>query len=80
MISTPDRQHAMALIEEAHRAGARWSRACAEVGIEVRTYQRWSAGAALQVDGRPAAVRPEPATKLSVAQRAQVLAVCHEPV
>ena len=79
MISTPDRQHAIALIEEAHGAGARWSRACAEVGIDVRTYQRWTAGEALQVDGRPDAVRPEPANQLSVAERAQVLAVCHEP-
>jgi transposase InsO family protein len=67
------------LIEEAHRAGARWSRACAEVGIDVRTYQRWTAGAAAHVDGRPDAVRPEPANQLSVAERAQVLAVCHEP-
>ena len=79
MISTPDRQHAIALIEEAHGAGARWSRACAEVGIDVRTYQRWTAGEALPVDGRPDAVRPEPANQLSVAERAQVLAVCHEP-
>ena len=44
MISTPDRQHAVALIEEAHRAGARLSRACAELGIDVRTHQRWTQG------------------------------------
>ena len=37
MISAPDRQQAVALIAEAHRAGARWNRACAEVGIDVRT-------------------------------------------
>lgn len=79
MISPSDRQQAVVLIEEAHRAGARWSRACAEVGIDVRTYQRWTAGEALHVDGRPAAVRPEPANKLSVEEQAQVLAVCHEP-
>ena len=78
MISPSDRQQAVVLIEEAHRAGARWSRACAEVGIDVRTYQRWTAGEALHVDGRPAAVRPEPANQLSVEERAQVLAVCHE--
>jgi hypothetical protein len=79
MISPSDRQQAVALIEEAHRAGARWSRACAEGGIAVRTYQRWTAGEGLHVDGRPAAVRPEPANKLSVEERAQVRAVCHEP-
>jgi hypothetical protein len=32
MISTPDRQHAIALIEEAHGAGARWSRAVCRGG------------------------------------------------
>lgn len=79
MISTPDRQQAVALSEAAHRAGARWSRACAEVGIDVRTYQRWTAGEAIQGDGRPTAVRPEPANKLSAAERAPVLAVCHAP-
>ena len=79
MISAPDRQQAVALIAEAHRAGARWSRACVEVGIDVRTYQRWTAGAAIHLDGRPAAVRPEPANKLSVAEQAQMLALCHEP-
>jgi hypothetical protein len=79
MISAPDRQPAVALIEEAHRAGARWSRACAEIGIDVRTHQRWTASETVQVDGRPAAVGPEPATKLSLEERAQVLAVCQEP-
>ena len=79
MSSTPDRQHAMALIEEAHRAGARWSRACAEGGIDVRPYPRWTAREALHVAGRPDAVRPEPANKRSGAERAPVLAVCQEP-
>ena len=80
MISAPDRQQAVALIAEADRAGARWSRACVEVGIDVRTYQRWTAGEAIHLDGRPAAVRPEPADKRSVAEQAQMLALCHEPV
>lgn len=79
MISAPDRQQAVALLEEAHRAGARWSRACAEIGIDVRTHQPWTASETVQGDGRPAAVRPEPASKLSLEERAQVLAVCHEP-
>lgn len=79
MISTPDRQQAVALSEAAHRAGARWSRAGAAVGSDVRTYQRWTAGEAIQGDGRPTAVRPEPANKLSAAERAPVRAVCHAP-
>ena len=79
MISSPDRHHAVALITEAHQAGARLHRACAELGIAVRTYRRWTREGEVSADGRPGAVRPVPANKLSAAERAQVLALCHEP-
>jgi putative transposase len=79
MISPADRQQAVTLIDEAHRTGARLSRACAELGLTVRTYQRWTQEATVTVDGRPGAVRPVPANKLSAAEQAAVLAVCHEP-
>lgn len=79
MISPSDRQQAVTLIDEAHRTGARLSRACAASGLTVRTYQRWTQEAAVKVDGRPGAVRPTPANKLSAAEQAAVLAVCHEP-
>jgi putative transposase len=45
----------------------------------VRTYQRWAAGAADRGDGRPAADRPPPANRLSEEERAEVLAICHDP-
>ena len=34
MISTPDRQNAIALIDQAKAAGARRTQACAELGID----------------------------------------------
>lgn len=51
--------------------------ACALVGISLRTYRRWKAGDG--EDGRPGAERPEPAHKLSVVERAAIVAVCNEP-
>jgi transposase InsO family protein len=79
MISPSDRRRAVKLIDEAHRSGARLTRACAELAISVRTYQRWTEEAEVKVDGRPGALRPEPANRLSAEERQQVLAVCHRP-
>ena len=79
MISPPDRQPAVALIDEAGRAGARLEPAGQELGIDARTYQRWTPAGQLKTDGRPEAVRPVPANQLSMEERAQVLAICHEP-
>lgn len=79
MISPPDRQHAIELIDEARQAGARLKPACRELGIDTRTSQRWRQGAQVKVDGRPGAVRPLPANQLSAEERAQVLALCHQP-
>jgi putative transposase len=79
MIRPADRQQAVALITEAQRAGARLAPACAELGLDLRTYERWTREAVLKVDGRPGAVRPAPANKLSAAEQAAVLAICHAP-
>ena len=57
MISAPDRQEAMMLIEQAVQAGARQALACRELGVSARTLQRWQHQA---VDGRPEAQRPAP--------------------
>ena len=79
MISFSDRQHAIELIEEACRAGARRQRACAELGIHPRTYGRWCQDGSVTADGRPQASRPAPANKLSAEEQAAILAVCHQP-
>lgn len=78
MISPSDRQQAIELIDDAHQAGARLKPACQVLGIDVRTYQRWTQGTTIKPDGRPEAVRPVPANKRSAAERAEVLALCHE--
>ena len=58
MISTPDRQRAIALIEDARAQGARLEAACRELGITARTYQRWTRDGELRGGpaplGRPA--------------------------
>lgn len=79
MICPADRQHAVTLIQEAQQAGARLPPICRELGIAVRTYQRWTRGGGIKPDGRPEALRPVPANKLRQEERAAVLALCHEP-
>jgi transposase InsO family protein len=77
MISTPHRQTAIDLIEEAVTAGARRFKACAELEISGRTLRRWTQGGQAQADQRPLVQRPEPRNKLSAEECAAVLAVCN---
>src|SRR3954471_8209274 len=77
MISTPDRQNAIALIDQAKAAGARRTQACAELGIDERTYRRWRARDGAPQDRRPTAPRPAPSNKLSEAERQAVLDACN---
>ena len=79
MISTPDRQTAVALIDEARSAGARLRPCCQVMGITARTYQRWTREGEVRSDGRPEALRPLPSHALSAEERAAVLAVCNTP-
>ena len=41
MINASDRENAVKLINEAIRSGARLFKACEELGISKRTYNRW---------------------------------------
>ncbi len=79
MISTPDRQAAVSLIEEAVGCGARRQSACAQAGITVRTLQRWTQEGEVQSDRRPSAKRPDPSNRLSESERAEVLKLVNEP-
>ncbi len=77
MISTPHRQAAALLIEEAVTAGACRTKACAEMEISARTLRRWTQGGQVQADQRPLVQRSEPRNKLSEEERTAVLAVCN---
>lgn len=63
----------MELIQEANQGGARLSKACGELNISVRTYERWVEGGKVKEDQRPLAERKAPANKLSPEERAKVL-------
>jgi len=76
LIPTADRRVAVALIEEAVESGARRFMACAELGLSVRTVQRWQHR---PEDGRPLAERPVPANQLTAEEQAAVLKVANEP-
>lgn len=77
MISTPDRQTAIALIDAAVAAGARRAPACAVLEISDRTLRRWTESGELRSDQRPLVSRPEPADKLSGVESAAVLEACN---
>ena len=79
MTSAPERKAVITLIQEAHVAGARLVCACAEAGISLRTYRRWYRDGMVQQDKRPIAIRPTPANKLSVQERAAILDQCNHP-
>jgi len=78
-----DRQMAIDLIEEAVAAGARRSKACEVLEIDVRTLQRWYKTLAEEkrlVDQRKAAASERaPANKLSHEEREAILSVCRKP-
>ena len=80
MISTPDRQHAVKLIDEAREAGARLKPSCGILGISARTYERWTTDdGTVREDGRPEAERPCPAHALSSEERHALLEACNRP-
>ena len=79
MISPPDRRRAVELIDGAVSAGASRQRACEALEISLRSYQRWTQGGGLRIDGRPGADRPAPPNKLSAEERARIVELCNEP-
>ncbi len=79
MINAPDRQAAVVLINEAVSSGCHKRPACREIGITLRTFERWVVAAAVGIDRRRGAVRPVPANKLSPMERAAALAVVNTP-
>ncbi len=73
-----DRQRLIREVEQARAEGARLAPACAVVGIDPRTFQRWQDGGGVRADRRPGADRPTPTQALSEAERAEILRVVNE--
>lgn len=66
------------MIREAVGSGCRLHKACEELGLSTRTFQRWiGEGDAARADGRITANRPQPRNKLSAAERQQILEVAN---
>ena len=80
MTRLEDRQTLIDQIVEARAAGARQAPACALVGIDPRTLQRWRKNDGLtRGDRRPDAIRPAPSHALTEAERARIVMVANEP-
>jgi putative transposase len=48
------------------------------VGVSIRTCQRWRQDGEILADKRPGATRPEPISKLTDAEREQILVICNQ--
>ena len=64
MISAPNRLKAVELIEEAVNAGATKTKACSELDLSLRTYQRWTHNEGGKVDGEKGQVYTSDRTEL----------------
>lgn len=80
MIGSADRLLVKQLVEEAVVNLCRRASACRELGISLRTYQRWTdEDDGVHDDGRKGCRRAAPANKLSDDERRQVLVVANSP-
>ena len=75
----PKRKQYLSWIQDANQSGARFTLACIEVGISVRTYRRWYRNGQVTADKRPDAVRQAPRNKLTPTEKAAIIAVCNQP-
>ncbi len=72
-----DRQYYMRLIDEAVSAGARKKKACEEIGVPIRSTQRWLKEGEILPDKRPTAKKPEPSNKLTQDEKQSILDTCN---
>jgi len=72
----PERQQVVTWLDEAVLAGSRKAPACTELGITLRTAQRWQEDETLRIDARTT-VNKLPSNKLAESERAAILAVCN---
>lgn len=75
----PERQLLVGWLIEAIVTGARKVKACQEVGLSLRTFQRWTRAQELRADARTTTLRPKPRNALSEIERQAILALCSSP-
>lgn len=78
LISALDRAIAIKLIEEACIEGAHRKPACLELGLSVRTVERWRQEGAPEEDQRPHAKRTSPSHKLSEEEKQKILEITRQ--
>lgn len=72
----PERQQIIEWFDAAVHAGARKAPACRELGVTLRTVQRWREADTVRSDARTR-VSKVPRNKLTIDERAAILAVCN---
>jgi putative transposase len=72
----PERQKLVLWFDETVQAGSRKAPACAELGLTLRTVQRWREDDELRTDARTT-VSKAPCNKLTESERAAILAMCN---
>ncbi len=77
LTSPSDRRTAVLLIEEANRAGARLRKCVSELGLSIRTFERFGSQGEHTRDMRLGAQHPSPGNALSTEERQSILDVCH---
>jgi len=78
MNSLTDRQHAVTLIDNAISRGAGKAKACREIGICLRTYNRWVKDGKVIPDRRPIVKRPKPSNALSETEKQTILSIAND--
>ena len=80
MNTLAQRNTILELVDAAVENGARYKKACNVIGIAASTLRRWRpAGSAVKQDGRPDAIRPIPARRLSDEERKILVDTCNSP-
>jgi putative transposase len=76
LTSLPERQQLVDRVNHAVASGARKAIACAEIGLSLRSLQRWTLPPVVQADVRTTTLRPQPPNALSEQARC---AICNSP-
>ena len=75
----PERQLLVDGLSQAVAAGARKIRACREIGLSLRTLQRWTETDVIQADARTTVTRSTPRNALNEAERQTLVTLCNSP-